>query len=301
MESIRIALGVEQLSYFGISAGTALGAAYAQRYPERVDRFVLDSSVSPYGGLNTMLGWQAKGADTIVGEWATWCSETKNCAVHDDPMGSLEAATQQATTEPLDVNGTRLTYGRMSFGAFWNLYSEAGWPALAKDLAAASSGDGSGLLEAERAYNLHNDSGGVDPAVAIIYLTGCADSNWQPTAGDLAEATLAGEAASGSGGGLSRLLWVDNLWCTALGPVANAVPPLKGVDAPPILMLQSRFDVATPLPGALVLQSELDNGSPMVVWEGSIHGAAFSSNCMRDHADVFFTTGALPADGETCD
>ena len=36
MDTVRAALGEEQLSYLGFSYGTALGTAYAERYPDRV-------------------------------------------------------------------------------------------------------------------------------------------------------------------------------------------------------------------------------------------------------------------------
>ncbi len=301
MESIRIALGVEQLSYFGASAGTALGAVYAQRYPERVGRFVLDSNVSPHGGLQALLMGQAGAADALVKEWADWCSGSASCAVRADPMGILQAVTRRSMNKPLDVDGTSLTYARMAFGAFWSLYSSESWAALARDLADANAEDGSALLQGARDYMGNTESGGFAPEAAVAYLTGCSDGIWYPTAEEIADRTLAEEAASGTAGGLSRLLWLDNLWCTALGPVPNAVSPLQGVDAPPMLMLQARFDVATPLASALTLQAELDNGSPMAIWEGASHGASFYSDCLKDYADAFFMTGVLPDDGAICE
>ncbi|CAF1475850.1 unnamed protein product [Adineta ricciae] len=47
MESIRLALGQEQINYYGFSAGTYLGQIYATLYPTRVRRMVLDSSIDP--------------------------------------------------------------------------------------------------------------------------------------------------------------------------------------------------------------------------------------------------------------
>lgn len=47
MESIRQALGVATISYYGFSYGTYLGQVYATRYPTRVGRFVLDGVVNP--------------------------------------------------------------------------------------------------------------------------------------------------------------------------------------------------------------------------------------------------------------
>ncbi|KXO08552.1 putative hydrolase [Moritella sp. JT01] len=47
LESLRIALHEEQISYIGYSYGTRLGAVYADMYPEHVRSFVLDSAMDP--------------------------------------------------------------------------------------------------------------------------------------------------------------------------------------------------------------------------------------------------------------
>ena len=45
MEAIRVELGAEKLTLFGISYGTELAIAYARAYPARVERLILDSVV----------------------------------------------------------------------------------------------------------------------------------------------------------------------------------------------------------------------------------------------------------------
>ena len=47
MDVLRAALGDGQLNYLGKSYGTFLGATYADLFPERVGRFVLDGVVAP--------------------------------------------------------------------------------------------------------------------------------------------------------------------------------------------------------------------------------------------------------------
>ena len=47
MDSIRKALGAEQINYYGFSYGTYLGQVYATLYPDRVRRMVLDGNVDP--------------------------------------------------------------------------------------------------------------------------------------------------------------------------------------------------------------------------------------------------------------
>ncbi len=49
MDSIRAALGVPKISYFGYSYGTYLGQVYATLFPHHLRRMVLDSTVDPTG------------------------------------------------------------------------------------------------------------------------------------------------------------------------------------------------------------------------------------------------------------
>ena len=50
MDSLRRALGEEQLSYFGFSYGSELGATWATRFPETVRAAVLDGAANPNDG-----------------------------------------------------------------------------------------------------------------------------------------------------------------------------------------------------------------------------------------------------------
>ncbi len=54
IESIRLALGAEQLNFYGISYGTRLGAQYAQTHPGRVRALVLDSPMPPVANLQQL-------------------------------------------------------------------------------------------------------------------------------------------------------------------------------------------------------------------------------------------------------
>ncbi len=50
LEALRLALGEEQLSFWGVSFGTRIGAVYAQTHPERVRAMLLDGPIDPTSG-----------------------------------------------------------------------------------------------------------------------------------------------------------------------------------------------------------------------------------------------------------
>ena len=47
MDLIRQALGEERISFYGASYGSFLGAVYADLFPDRVDKFILDGPLDP--------------------------------------------------------------------------------------------------------------------------------------------------------------------------------------------------------------------------------------------------------------
>ena len=47
MDSIRQALGVDQINYYGFSYGTYLGQVYATLFPGKMRRAVFDGTVDP--------------------------------------------------------------------------------------------------------------------------------------------------------------------------------------------------------------------------------------------------------------
>ncbi|MDP0398084.1 alpha/beta fold hydrolase [Tsukamurella strandjordii] len=47
MDELRKAMGLDKISYLGVSWGTELGATYATLFPSRVDKMVLDSNINP--------------------------------------------------------------------------------------------------------------------------------------------------------------------------------------------------------------------------------------------------------------
>jgi pimeloyl-ACP methyl ester carboxylesterase len=49
IEAVRRRVGAERITLFGVSYGTKVAVAYALKYPEHVDRLILDSVVAPEG------------------------------------------------------------------------------------------------------------------------------------------------------------------------------------------------------------------------------------------------------------
>ena len=71
LELLRGLVGDDKLNYFGSSYGTRIGATYAELYPQRVGRMVLDGSVN-ISGSDTIS--QTEGFERALNNFAHWCA-----------------------------------------------------------------------------------------------------------------------------------------------------------------------------------------------------------------------------------
>lgn len=117
MESIRIALGVDQISYWGEAYGTYLGQVYASLFPTHVRRMVFDSSVDPRAvwyrntltvdqrvehTLNLWFRWIAEHSDTyhLGHDWhqVRETFYTAQAALDGNPAGGVVGPSEWADT-----------------------------------------------------------------------------------------------------------------------------------------------------------------------------------------------------------
>ncbi|KAF7350563.1 hypothetical protein MSAN_01616000 [Mycena sanguinolenta] len=88
-DSMRAALGYEKVSFAGVSYGTFTGMSYAARYPERVDRFVLDA-VLPHGvPLQDLVTTQMAAVNRLVQRADAFCHTDPTCPFYGKGNGSV--------------------------------------------------------------------------------------------------------------------------------------------------------------------------------------------------------------------
>ncbi|HEY0188021.1 MAG TPA: alpha/beta fold hydrolase [Cellulomonas sp.] len=119
LDAVREALGVERVSYLGVSWGTALGAAYQSQHPEHLDRMVLDSMVWPaddpaadiaavLAAVGTGTGADDGGSAEAATD-ATGPEEPEDATDPDDDRATDDAADLDLRVVPLSY-GARLAY-----------------------------------------------------------------------------------------------------------------------------------------------------------------------------------------------
>ena len=90
MNRIRTALGEQKLNYLGWSYGTKLGAVYADMFPDRVGRMVLDSAIDPALNIVQFNQGQSDALEAALRRFFDYCSTVADCPL---PPGQQAATT----------------------------------------------------------------------------------------------------------------------------------------------------------------------------------------------------------------
>ncbi|KAJ7511143.1 hypothetical protein B0H11DRAFT_1789361 [Mycena galericulata] len=91
-DSVRAALGYEKVSFAGVSYGTFVGMEYAARFPEHVERFVLDAAL-PHGmSFQDMVTHQVVAINRLLLRADAFCLTDPTCPFYDQGNGSIVKA-----------------------------------------------------------------------------------------------------------------------------------------------------------------------------------------------------------------
>lgn len=303
MDVLRAALGTEQLDYFGYSYGTYLGASFAELYPDRVGRFVLDGAMDPSLTMNGISAGQAEGFERAVEAFLADCLEKGDACPF---TGTQEEAKQQLIAffasldeSPLDSGDPeRPVTGAMARSVVITLlYEDALWQTGREALTDAMKGDGAQLLniadlssERQPDGSYRTNANFAITAVNCLDHPGVADETWvQEEAERLAEEFPTFGASLG-GDGCSH-------WPV---PPLREPAPISAEGAGPIVVVGTTGDPATPYAWAENLSAQLDD-AVLLTFEGNGHTAyGRSGGCIEEQVDAYLLEGTVPEDGMTC-
>jgi pimeloyl-ACP methyl ester carboxylesterase len=297
VERIRMALGEEKLTFIGHSAGTLLGAVYADRYPQRVRAFVLDGPIDPSITLDQMTLAQANGFEAALRSFFAWCDKTATCRWrpgNPDRTAALLALMDRIRQEPLKASQNRIV-GVDTFvsGLMSRLTARSKWPSLGDALAAAERGDGSPLATLASNYQNAGSSNAADARQSIL----CLD---HPAPRELSAYPSLAEAAKAQAPVFGPVFTWAALSC-GMWPVPSTLEPrpTRAAGAPPILVVGTTGDPATPEVWARALAGQLERGV-LVLRQGAEHVAYYYSACVRRLVDAYVIDGRPPVSGTTC-
>lgn len=301
MDRIRQALGDAKLNYLGFSYGTFLGATYAKEFPTHIRAMVLDGAENPALGAVTMVDTQAAAVDAELRSFFDWCATpSSSCAwkpaggraaMQGDVLAVLDRSRHQPLVASRPVGPNQVLYGMAEA-----LYEPQSWPSLGRALAAASKGDGTDLLSMYDSYVERNSNGTYGNLMEANNAISCADQPW-PSATQI-EADAAAAEKQAPVFGLANLY--SGLLCTVWpAPPSDHPQRITAAGSPPIVVVGSTGDPATPYSWAQALASQLSKGV-LLTRVGEGHTAYLSSQCVRNAVDAYLVDLRPPAAGTRC-
>ncbi|MDR8408287.1 alpha/beta hydrolase [Nonomuraea sp. 3-1Str] len=301
MEALREALGDEKLTYLGKSYGTFLGAVYADLFPGRVRALVLDGAVDPALSRFRFNTDQAAGFEGAFRAYVDDCLSRGDCPFRsrdaDGALDELTALLRRTDRRPLPGGDREVTETLALLGALTPLYNRGSWPTLTETLTQAMKGDGTMLLQ-NADLLLGRGPDGYSNQTEANMAVNCIDGAYPKDVASYAKAA-AGLARTAPRFG-PYIAW-SSLPC-AYWPARPTFQnhPLVAKGAPPILVVGTERDPATPYAWARSLAGELQSGV-LLTYEGDGHTAYFSGDtCVDTAVDRYLITGAPPKDGTTC-
>lgn len=293
MDRIREALGEERISYVGESYGTYLGARYATLFPDRVRAAILDGAVDPTLDRLAFNEGQARGFEAALDQFLADCARDVDCPFHggDDPARAFDALMARIAKAPIPTHGrVPLGPGEAMSGVFSTLYWRDRSP-LASALAAAEAGDGTDLLQFADWYWTPDTPWSVSAYAAV----GCLD---RPGPSDVGPWEALYQKLRSETPRVGA--WVSfELTCVNWPVRAPLPPPVTPNGQPPIVVIGTTGDPATPYPWTAALAKALGSGV-VVTHEGVGHLAAPYGACLSEVVDAYLIDLVVPAEGTTC-
>jgi len=106
LDQVRRALGLERISYFGVSWGTLLGSVYRSLYPRSVARMWLDSVVGPTANrLDSRFHDVTAASERNVRRWAAWAAARAATyglgSTADEVIASVQRRKAELNADPI--------------------------------------------------------------------------------------------------------------------------------------------------------------------------------------------------------
>jgi len=304
LDILRAVVGDQKMHYYGASYGTFIGATYAELFPDKVDRMVLDGALDPALSIKELNLQQAAGFETALNAYVDDCIAGGGCPLGEDKQAALDrikAFLDGLDADPLESGDSDrpLTEGLGFYGIAVTLYNQDYWTILSSALAAGLAGDGSQLLQLADAYLDRGPDGTYNNNSAqVIYAVNCLDKPVDVSVPEIQASESEYEEVAPVFG---RVFAWSLLGCSNW-PVQSAQKPLT-IDADgaaPIVVVGTTRDPATPYQWAEALADELESGV-LVSRDGDGHtGYHMGNECVDDAIDAYLVDGTVPINGLQC-
>jgi pimeloyl-ACP methyl ester carboxylesterase len=291
IDSIRQALGVEKISFYGFSYGTYLGQLYAARNPERVHRMVLDGVVDPGRVWYQSNLDQDVAFDKAIKVYFAWIARYDSVYRLGRTAAAVEKLYYRQLQELAKKPAGQIGPAELTDVFLQPGYYVFGWEEVAR--AFSSWVHDSDVAPLKRLYDTdHPQTDGSDNGYAVYLAVQCTDApwpaNWKKWARDNWRVHKRAPFET----------W-GNAWynapCRHWAGDAGKPVEVDGSKAPPLLLISETLDAATPFSGALEARRRFPRSVLLEGIDGTTHaGSLFGNLCVDNTIADYLATGALP-------
>ena len=305
IDILRAALGDDKLFWLGASYGTFLGATYADLFPTRVGRMVLDGAIDPTLTSVELIHGQARGFELALSRFVEDCITQAECPLPRGVQAGMDAIRQlfaDIDASPLPTGDPKrpLTQALAQNAVLTYLYfPPTDWEQLRFGFSAAFAGDGSTLLSMLDARLERDEAGHYrGNSSAALYAVNALDRTDRPTVAQ--SQVLADQWAKESPVFGALMAWGNLPFRYWGAPATDSPHVITAPGSPEILVVGTTYDPATPHSWAQGLAGQLSRGV-LLTRVGDGHTAyGMGSACVDAAIDTYLLTGVTPPTGTVC-
>lgn len=315
IDLLRALLGRQKINWVGYSAGTWLGAHYAQAFPAHTGQFVLDSNTEWTTTWQKSFDWQPMGFERRWREdflpWlATYDKLYHYGTTAEAARQTYEQVRASLAKNPVELDGNKLSANEFDSFISSELYSKKSFPDLADYLVnvhtltqtSATAQQQTAAKQKVTAKSTAERAVGPQPLVVPVDYDDAYDAsfwtipcNEGPWFGGRASA-INQSAELGPKYPLLGWGWLVQP-CIFWKNTPATLPAMTGDGVPPVLMVQSTHDPATPIEGAERAHQAFQNSRMITVTGEGDHGIYAGGNAGVDKVvEDYLVDGTVPAD-----
>ncbi|QWF80589.1 alpha/beta hydrolase [Amycolatopsis sp. CA-230715] len=316
LDLLRVLLKRDKVNWVGYSAGTWLGAHYAQAFPDRTGRFVLDSNTEftttwEKSFASQPLGFERRWRQDFLPWLAKYDSRYHFGATGEAARQTYEEVRYALSKNPAAVGDTTISANQLDSYIASQLYAKGNFPALADYLTNVRTLTKGGATADQKAAATQKVKGAksapeitgpqplrvpgdyADAYDASFWTIPCSEGAWAGSRESAIEESQEFIDRQLPLLGAGWLIQPCLFWKHQPAPL----PVLDGKGVPPVLMVQSAHDPATPIEGAERAHRAFAGSRMITVTKEGDHGIYAGGNAAVDKVvEDYLVDGKVPED-----
>ncbi len=306
LDMLRAIVGDEKLQYLGYSYGSDIGSYYIENFPQNVGRIVLDGATDSSISVFEVGRVQTMGFQRALENYLAACpSEFDDCPFTggvDAALATIRELYDRYDASPVAApDGRLMDAGVLDIAMSTALYSQESWPFLNDLFSEAARGETeTAFFLADFYYSRDVDGTYTDNSLEAFIAIYCVDYPVETDAAVLREQQELMREASPTTyrdfpptGDLTCLNWPYKY----IGP---EITELTGEGAPPVLIISTTGDPATPYEWGVALSEQLQSAQ-LITYNGEGHTAYNGGvDCVDGAVDAYFINGVVPSGDPNC-